>query len=221
MRRAQPVVWAGGTATLLLALVALAGGAHRSMHDHMVQHLLLVDLAAPLLAAGGPWLLRVRALRPGVAGLLRSRALRAALHPAAAVVAFAAVVGGSHWPAIYDAALDHPALHALEHLAYLGSAMLFWGAVLAPRPLPRRSPLVRVLILLLAMPPMALAGVGIMATSRPAYRHYGLADQHGAGRLMWVGGTLPMGAVVLALAVAGANEEERRQRRRELYEAAA
>lgn len=220
--RRRSAAWAAGIVVVAAALLGgPAAAADADMRAHMAQHLGLVVLAAPLLLAGAPLLLALRtepALRPGLRALLASRAVRAALHPALAVSLFAVVLAGSHVPAVYDAAVDHPAVHVAEHAAYLGSAGLFWAVVLGVRPLPgRRSPLVRVLCLLLAMPPMALVGVAILSSARPLYDHYALADQHAAGQLMWIGGTLPMAALVLVLAVAGVLEEERRQVRREAY----
>lgn len=212
------------TAAWLLGLAALGAASltgAATMRQHMVGHLVLVNLAAPLVVCGGAFALALRAapaVRPPLRRALRSRWLALALHPAVAVGALVLVVAGTHWPALYDAALDHPLLHALQHAAYLATALVFWAAVIGARPLPRRrSPLVRILVLLLAMPPMALVGVGLMAGSAPAYAHYASGDQHGAGRLMWLGGTLPMGAAVLVLAVGAAGEEERRQRRREAW----
>jgi putative membrane protein len=216
---------AAGLAAIVVALLSpLDARAHHSMHAHMVQHLLLVIVAAPLLVSGAPLALALRAGGPGTRALaltlLRGRGLRIALHPVVAVTSLSAAMALTHLPAIYDAALDHPVLHAGEHLLYLVTALLFWTTVLGVRPLPhRRSVLARMLTLLAAMPAMALVGVALMATPRPVYRHYALPDQHGAGRLMWVGGTLPMGALVLALGLAGLDEEERRQSRRDAYAA--
>ncbi|MCW2968013.1 MAG: hypothetical protein JWM71_1785 [Solirubrobacteraceae bacterium] len=223
--RRRTLAFAGGLATIGVALLsALDARAHHSMHALMVQHLLLVIVAAPLLVWGAPLALALRAGAPGVRApllaLLRSRGLRIALHPVTTVAALSAAMALTHLPAVYDAALSHPALHAGEHLVYLVTALLFWTTVLGVRPLPhRRSVLARMLTLLAAMPAMALVGVALMATPRPVYTHYALADQHGAGRLMWVGGTLPMGALVMGLGLAGLNEEERRQARREAYAA--
>jgi putative copper resistance protein D len=220
----RTLLWLAGLVVVGAALGSgLDAEADHSMRAHMLQHLLLVNLAAPLLVGGAAVALALRgapALRGPVGRALRSRWLAAALHPACAVGVLVVVVALTHLPAVYDAALDHPLLHVLQHMAYLAAAILFWTAVLGVRPVPhRRSPLIRVLMLLLAMPPMALVGVALMSTSQPAYRHYALADQHGAGRLMWIGGTLPMGALVLVLAIGAVGEEERRQQRREAFAA--
>ena len=215
--------WLAGLVVIGAALLSpLDAAAETHMRAHMAQHLLLIVLAPPLLLGGAPLALLLRAApstRRGVARLLHARAVRVLLHPACALLLFTLAVAGSHLPVLYDAALDHPPLHELEHALYLATALLFWTVVLGMRPLPhRRSPLVRLLVLLLAMPPMALVGVLIMSTSQPIYAHYALGDQHGAGRLMWVGGTLPMGAAVMVLAILGVNEEERRQLRRDQYD---
>ena len=60
---------------------------------------------------------------------------------------FALVMWATHFSPMYQAALADPGLHALEHLAYLGSAMLFWSAVAAVDPSPARlSPPARLMI---------------------------------------------------------------------------
>jgi cytochrome c oxidase assembly factor CtaG len=222
--RRHTAAWLAGLLAVGVALLSrIDTHADHDLHAHMIQHLLLINLAAPLLVAGAPVALALRAdggLRGPLVRTLRSRWAAVLLHPVTAVALFTLVLVGTHVPAVYDAAVAHAGLHALEHLAYVASSMLFWTAVLGVRPLPRRrSPLVRVLMLLLAMPPMALVGVALMSTARPAYTRYALVDQHGAGRLMWVAGTLPMGALVLVLAVGAVTEEERRQQRLDRYAA--
>jgi cytochrome c oxidase assembly factor CtaG len=220
----RSAAWFAGLAVVGVALLSpLDAHAATSMRAHMAQHLLLVVIAAPLLVAGAPLALALRtggAARGAARRLIGSRALGALLHPVVATALLSLALAVTHVPALYDAALDHPVLHAGEHLLYLATAALFWTVVLGVRPQRhRRSVLARFLALLAAMPPMALVGVALMTTSTPVYAHYGLGDQHGAGRLMWVGGTLPMGALALAVAAAGLLEEERRQLRRESYAA--
>jgi cytochrome c oxidase assembly factor CtaG len=146
--------------------------------------------------------------------------------PGVALALFAAVLLGTHAPPFYDAALRHPVVHDLEHLLYLGSSLLFWQAVLAPEPHPgAASPLVRMLLLLGAMLPMAIVGVGLLiadavvyptyASTAPAHGVSALADQHEGGSIMWLWGTLALAAAVLVAGWWGVVREERMQRRRE------
>jgi len=109
---------------------------------HMVQHELLMIVAAPLLVIGRPlgvWLwafpsggrLRVgRATRPP-----RVRATWHALTtPAGAWALHALALWVWHVPAAFEAALQHPALHALQHASFLASALLFWWSILGRGP---------------------------------------------------------------------------------------
>ncbi len=103
---------------------------------HMTQHLVLMLVAAPLLAAGRPaavlaWALPPAA-RPAVRRALRPRAPRRACRaltrlPIAATV-FTCLLWAWHAPALFDAAVAHDAVHAVEHACFLGSAWLFWHA---------------------------------------------------------------------------------------------
>lgn len=225
----RTAAWLAGLATVVGALLSpLDAAADRSMSAHMVSHLLLMMVAAPLLLAGAPLALALRAsppLRGPLRQLLHSRLAAVLTHPATGLVLLTAVTVGTHIPAFYDAALEHDQLHALEHVLYLVCALIFWAPVLAIRPLPRRrSPLVRVLVLVGAMVPMVFTGLAIQLPMRPSYSFYvraerspgaALADQEDAGNIMWWGSTVPMGVLVLAIGIAGLQAEERRQERRE------
>jgi len=99
---------------------------------HMAEHLLIGDLAALLLVLGftGPLL----------APLLRHRmigSLRVFAHPVVAVVAWAVNFYVWHIPALYQAALRHDALHALQHATFLGFGMAVWMGLLGPLPKPQ------------------------------------------------------------------------------------
>ncbi|HEX4806355.1 MAG TPA: cytochrome c oxidase assembly protein, partial [Conexibacter sp.] len=199
-------------------------------------HLLLLAVAPPLLLAGAPLALALRALPAGprhaLARVLAGRAGRAVTHPVLALVLFSAVVAGTHVPAFYDAALRHPPLHALEHALYLSTALLLWLPVVAvvPRAHPL-SPLTRMLLVLAAMPAMIAVGVWLSSAARivyPPYAHpdaaYGtapLADQRLAGMLMWIGGSAAGGALALWLGWRAAAREEERQLARERAQDAA
>jgi cytochrome c oxidase assembly factor CtaG len=101
----------------------------------MVQHELLVALAAPLVVLGRPWVVLPWALpRPSRHGLWRAvRRIRFRVpwlaHDFAAWIAHAAALWLWHVPALFQATLRSDALHALQHLSFLGTALWFWQAV--------------------------------------------------------------------------------------------
>jgi putative membrane protein len=202
--------FAGGLAVVAAALVGLDGAAHRWLSAHMAQHLLLVFGAAPLLVLGSPVALALRAT-----GGRARRALRLAplAHPALGLIALAATMAGTHFTGLYAAALAHPALHAAEHVAYLGAAALFWRPVLGADPVPARpGPVGRLLYLMLASGPLSLVGVAMESSRRPWYAAYpSLEDQHTAGAVMWVGGGFALAAITVAAVWAALHREHRRR----------
>ena len=200
------------------ALVGLDAAAHRRLSTHMVQHLLLAFAAAPLLVAGSPVALGLRALRR-TARVRRAAPLAAALgHPALGWAALPAVMALTHFTGLYEAALERPLLHAGEHAAYLLAGVAFWRPVLGADPVRRRPGAVgRLLYLVLAAGPLAVVGVAMQASTRPWYPAYAgrpgaLADQHAAGALMWVGGGLVLAVLILAVTWSAVEREHRRRR---------
>jgi putative membrane protein len=138
-RRGRPVPrprLAAFAAGLLALFVALASpldtiGEERLFSVHMLQHLLLGDVAALLLVLG----LDGRLLRP----LLRVRVvhrLRVLAHPLVALPLWAANFAVWHLPVLFDAALRTDAIHALQHTLFVTFGMLMWAALLEPLPGP-------------------------------------------------------------------------------------
>jgi putative membrane protein len=219
---ARAAAFVAGVAVLAVALASpLAAAAEDRLSLHMVQHLLLTLVAPPLLVLGRPLTLLLGTLprteARAAAGILRAPALRALASPPVASIVFALVLVGTHAPPFYEATLRSAPLHAADHAAYFWSAVLLWAVVLRGEPLAgSASPLVRILALLLAMPPMALVGVALLTWNGPAYSSYGgVVDQHVAGWIMWVGGSA---LVAVATVIAGWQalvREEARQARRE------
>ncbi len=192
---------------------------------HMVQHLILMLVVPPLLLAGAPIVLALRTLPTGARQSLARVVLggpgRTLTHPAFVIALFAAVIVGTHLPGFYDAAVAHPLVHDLEHLLYLGAALALWVPVLAVEPLPHApSPVVRLLCVMAAMPPMILIGVTLATSRSLVYSPYAgqaarygttaVADQHTAGLIMWVGGALGMALIALAVFWSAVLQEERR-----------
>ena len=127
-------IWTFAAGLLLLAVAlspVLEELGERTFTFHMVQHVLLGDLAALALVAGltGPL------LRPVLAVKTVER-LRVLAHPFVALPLWAANLYVWHLPALYEGALRHDALHALEHLCFLGFGALMWAPVVEVLPGP-------------------------------------------------------------------------------------
>ena len=184
---------------------------------HMLQHMLLELVAAPLLLLGAPATLALRAASPSVRGrlltVLHSRAVAVVSFPVLAWILFAAVNWGWHFSRLYNDALEIGWLHDLQHLTFLGAALLFWWPVVGADPSRWRLPHpVRLFYLFLAMPQNSFLGIALMSAPTALYPHYltnlrtwgpsPAVDQSVGGMLMWVGGDvvflLAMGLVVAA-----------------------
>src|SRR5439155_6289929 len=190
---------------------ATEASAARSVWGHLVQHRLLAMVAPPLLVFGPPVALTLASLpsdarRPRVS-VLHSGPARAASSPLVAWALFFGVMWGTHFSGLYEASLRNAGVHAAEHLAYLGTGLLFWTTVLGRDAVPARlSHPARILYLFLAMPAMAFLGLAIFSADHVLYPTYALAegagaalaDQRVAGALMWTGG---MFLIVPALAL--------------------
>ncbi|MHB8731373.1 MAG: cytochrome c oxidase assembly protein [bacterium] len=191
---------------------------------HMAQHLLLMLVAAPLLLVGTPLRLArqsgVAALESAAARLSHSRLVAAITWPPAAWALFAAVLAGSHFTPLYEAALEHPAVHVLEHALYMSAALVFWYPVVGLEPSRWRLGYgLRLLYLASALPVQSLLGLAIFSSRHVLYPHYAvtaavrgtsaLADQQTGGVIMWLGGGLPVIAALLLTAAAWAAEDRR------------
>jgi cytochrome c oxidase assembly factor CtaG len=136
-RRGTPVpswriaIFALGVALMVLALASpiAAIGEQRLFSLHMLQHVLLGDLAplALLLGLTGP------ILRPVLAYAHRLRVLA---HPLVALPLWAVNLYVWHLPTLYEAAIRHDAVHALEHACFFAGGMIMWLPVLETLPAP-------------------------------------------------------------------------------------
>jgi len=216
--RWQAACYAGGIAALLAALVSPLDALGEAVFwAHMVQHLVLVLVAAPLLVLGAPllplvWSLDAAPRRRVARWWNRSRvapALAAAL--TTPLVAWSLHVGAIWvWqlPAAYQAALADEGIHAVEHLSFLGTALLFWWVVLQPAGRRRLHRGASVLYIVTAGIQGGLLGALLTFAGRPFYPAQSVAapawgltpleDQQLAGLIMW----LPAGLVYLAAAAA-------------------
>src|SRR5438128_613460 len=162
-RRPRVLPWRGlcFAAGLVAVVIALDSPVERLADDwfwaHMLQHVLLLMVAAPLLVLGAPWMpfwrplplvLRRRLAKtlvksPSLAWL--RRASRFVVSPLPAWILFDVNLGVWHVPALYDLTLRNAGVHYAEHLSFILLGLLFWSQVLESPPFhPRLSPFGRV-----------------------------------------------------------------------------
>ena len=222
-------LFVGGLAALGIALLSPIEAYEGSLFSvHMVQHMLLELVAAPLLLAGAPITLALRVARPSVRrwllAVLQSRVVHVISFPVVAWVLFAAVNWGWHFSVLYDQALENQALHYLQHATFLAAALLFWWPVIGADPSPWRLPHpVRLLYLFLALPQNSFLGVALMSAPTVLYPHYvtnlrdwglpPLEDQALGGVIMWVIGDLCFLAAMMVVVVLWMRHEDRRTER--------
>ena len=206
-----------GVALMVLALASPIAelGEERLFAFHMVQHVLLGDLAplALLLGLTGP------ILRPVLAYAHRLRALA---HPLVALPLWAVNLYVWHLPVLYDAAVRHEAVHALEHACFFAGGTIVWLPVLETLPAPEwfatgwkfgYIAAVRVVETILANV-FVWAGRPFYGVYEDAPRQWGISplhDQGLAGTVMMIEGSLVTIAALAWLFLRLAAEGELRQ----------
>jgi putative membrane protein len=221
---ARALAFAAGLGVVFAALVSpLDGFSDQLFFVHMIQHILLLDVAPILLIVG----LTKMLLRPATRRLMRlEEAAGPLMHPFFAIVLYVGGMWTWHIPALYDAALRHPALHVLEHITFLCAGLLYWWHLLSP---------IRGRMRLGGMGPVAymastkllvgLLGIAITFAPSTLYTYYhggywGLSvgdDQALAGLTMALEQSLVMGVALAAIFVRMLGESERETQRAERY----
>jgi len=207
----RAVAFTGGLLTFWLATASpLDAFSGLLLSAHMVQHLLLMSVAPPLILLGAPFLPMLRGLprkfaRDGVGPFLTWPALRrvgnAITHPLNCWMVMAVTLCAWHVPAAFDLALRSPACHKLEHVCFFGAALFFWLPVVRPFPNRPHWPLWSVPLYLLVADLLNTALSAILTFSdHVLYTYYleaprlfgttALTDQSCAGVIMWVPGSL-------------------------------
>jgi putative membrane protein len=215
VRRAEPFAFGAGLAVLALMLaLPLHAWARLRFAPHMLEHELLTVLAAPLLAAGRPGVPYLLALplswRRGLGTWVRAHGAgiwRSLSHPGVAWALHGATLWLWHAPPLFEAALRSEAVHYLQHLTLLVSALLFWASLL-PRRADRKVMLVAAFSLFTTSMHSTLLGALLTLAPTVWYASYAgaaepgglsaLEDQQLVGLIMWV----PAGLVYLAAALA-------------------
>jgi len=233
IRRWEAWCYAGGWAALFLALVSPLHPLGEVLFSaHMAQHEVLMVLAAPLVVLGRPliaflWALPLEWART-VGGWSKAvwfgRAWRAVTNPLAAWAIHAAALWVWHVPALFQATLTSDFVHTLQHVSFLGSALLFWWALIhGPRGLMGYG--AAVLYVFTTSVHSGILGAFITFTGTLLYPAYArttaswgltpLEDQQLGGLIMWVPAGLVYIIAGLALCAGWMRESERRVLRRE------
>lgn len=190
----QPWWFASGLVVTAVALVSpLHAAAHHNLAAHMVQHVLLIAVAAPLLVAGAPF--------PAVLWCLPEGTRKRAMHRWRRIVQSQRGRGRSHWlvlatvvqivvlsawhlPDLYEAAVRNDAIHAVEHMCFLGTACGFWWATGLGPVAVRGEAVLAVFVTSLAGTAL---GAALLLAPEPLYSSYpSLSDQQVGAVIMWV-----------------------------------
>lgn len=205
---------AGWTALVVALVSPLDAVATALASAHMVQHVLLVLVAAPLFAVAAPMPALLRGLPPRVAQRVvrlasgpAGTAGRALGHPVVAWLLHVGTLWTWHASAAYDAAVANPLVHGLEHATFLATAVLVWRTLVGPRHVRLANGAAVLAVFGLALQSVLLSALLTFAgepwydayvTTAAAWGLDPLADQQLAGAIMW----FPAGAVHVGTALA-------------------
>jgi putative membrane protein len=220
----QAAAFAGGWLALLAALVSPLDRLGALLFSaHMVQHEVLMIIAAPLLVLGRPLAAWTWAFAPPhrrLAGRATrsthfARAWRAITQPLAAWALHALALWIWHVPNLFEAALHSEGIHVLQHASFLATALLFWWAVLGADPRSRGNGFAIAYLFTTMLHTGALGALLALAPA-PWYPSYAastgalgldpIGDQQLGGLVMWVPGSFAYligGLVVVARLLAG------------------
>jgi putative copper resistance protein D len=215
----------GGIAAIAIALLSPLEAYDTALFSvHVVQHLTLTMVAAPLLALGAPVTMLLMTASPRarkrIVRVVHSRPVQVIGHPLIAWVLFTLTLYALYFSSLFELSLRNPFVHDLVHLHFIAVGLLFWWPVVGVDPTRwRLHHLARVLFVFLMVPFHAFLGVAIMSTRNllaPALgqfvRNWGptpLADQQAGGAIMWGAGDLISLVSVIAILAAWASYEEK------------
>jgi putative membrane protein len=228
--RGQIVLWHLGITLWVIGFFSpLHGLSDELLSAHMAQHLLIADLAAPLLLVGArnP-VLGFLLPRPALVTLARSPLRRwfdVLKRPVVAVPVYVLVLYGWHFSVFFEAAVRYPFVHALQHMSFVAIGVLVWWSALEPKRRRLRGELWKVPYVIGARMAGMLLGMSFVLIRVPIYtgvyaegdRGHGfsaLGDQQTAGAMMV---SLDLLIMVFALcfffyrAAQDADREERRE----------
>lgn len=224
----QALAFAGGMLALVAALASPvdALGEDYLFSAHMVQHVLLGDIAPALLLLS---LSRV-ILRPATRRLMRvERALGPLASPWTGIAIWLVIMYAWHVPGAYDAALEHPVIHVVEHAAFFTAGVMVWWPLIQPVPMRRRLTGLHT-VAYIGVAKFGLAALGLYLTwsGTVLYDYYesvpriwglsAIGDQNTGGAIMMVEQSLTFVIALVALFSRMLTQSEIDQQRRERLE---
>lgn len=217
------------TGAVMFLVVALLSPVDRLAEQvfamHMVQHMLLLDVVPILLMLSLTKVL----MRPATRRLQRvERAAGLLAHPAVAVALYVGVVWFWHIPALYDAALEYPVVHIVEHVTLLSLGTLYWWHLLSPvRGRISIGPFGPVVYMLVTKLLVGFLGIALTFAPEALYDFYvqaprvwGLSatdDQAVAGAIMAIEQSVVMGIALAYLFVKALGDSDREDERDERF----
>jgi cytochrome c oxidase assembly factor CtaG len=214
---ARTLSFAGGLAVAGAAIMGSPGvyGDGGLFWLHMIEHLMLIMVAPWLLCLGHPTALLLRATRgtarERVEAVRRSRAVWLIRSPLVGLALYIAILFGIHLSSFMDMMVGSPALMAFERLLYLGGGYLYFSRLLTADPSSEAIPYpLRLFSLFMGMSADTVVGIVLLQAQHPPFPAYAamrspggigpLADIHGGGAVMWIGGD---GLMFLMMVVVG------------------
>jgi cytochrome c oxidase assembly factor CtaG len=224
----QALAFAGGMLALLAALVSPIDGLGENylFSAHMLQHVLLGDIAPLLILLG----LSRAIMRPATRRLTRlERRLGPLASPAAAIALWLTLMYVWHIPALYDAATEHAGIHLIEHTSFFVAGVALWWPLIQPVPMRRRLTGMQPLAYIVAAKAgLAALGLYLAWSSTVLYPYYeqtpriwGLSpieDQNVGGVIMMVEQSFTLVLVMVWVFVRMLAQSEEEERRRERLE---
>lgn len=202
--RGRTVAFVVGIATVEIALGSPeASLTASSFPAHVIQHLLLMIIAPPLLALGAPMTLVLqtvrRPLKRRVLSVLHSRVFAVASHPLPVFFAYYLSMYAFFLTGALGYAMGRPWLMDSVNLGFLGGATLFWWPMVGLDPIPRwsMSPGFKLLNLMIGIPVESFLGIALLSTVRPVAPMYTLTGSHTGGAVLWAASEI---ATIVALA---------------------
>lgn len=222
----RTVSFLGAMVVILLATESVVAVYDMTLFTaHMVQHLLLIMVAAGLIAMSAPLELALATV-PGTPGRVLTRATGSKFgellgHPATGLVLYAIFIPATHLTSLFNLMLTHMWVHHLEQCGFLLVGYLFWRPVVAIEP--TRHPLapgLRLVYLAVAVPIDTFTGLALAMSGHEMFHAYTtqtrtwggslIGDLHAGGAVMWIGGDFLMLLAMIPVAVQWMRDEEQK-----------
>lgn len=195
----RSVSFAAGLLVTFLATESVVGVYDMELFsDHMIEHILLIMLAAPLFALSCPLDLLRAASGDRAGAVLDSRPVRAVLHPAVGFGLYAVFIPATHLTSFFNLMIEHEWVHHTEQVAFLVVGYLFFRPAFGIDQGRQIHPGLRLVYVMAAVPVDTFTGLTLNQTASNPYSSYNmmgtgtpssvLSNIHLGGAIMWIGG---------------------------------